>query len=220
MAERPSDQPTIREFTSKKRKNDEFHDELVTRSDKITFQRMLVQWIADANLSFRMPKHDGLQKIFLYLNPVVEETSANLTHATIRTRIIDEFHTYKAHVIDTLLRSPGLVHIAFDGWTSRNRHAFFSINAFFLDEDTFQPRKVLLGLPTMTIDHTGKNICGAVTDVLNEFELAAHHKVGYLILDNATNNDSTVESLTHRLGWREAKPRRIRCFGHVLHCVA
>ena len=129
------------------------------------------------------------------LIPLVEETSANLTHESIRSRIVDEFNTYKAHIIETLLRSPSQVHIAFDGWTSRNRHSFFSINAFFLDEETFQPRKIVLGLPNITIAHTGENIAAAVVEILEEFELIAHNKVGYLILDNASNNDRAVDAL-------------------------
>ncbi len=184
------------------------------------FQRLLVQWIADANLSFRLAEQPGFHKLIDYLNPLVRETSAHLSHKTIRTRIVDEFHTYKAHVIDTLLRSPGKVHIAFDGWTSRNRHSFFSINAFFLDEETFQPKKIVLGLPTLPISHTEENIAITVAAVLGEFELILQNKVGCFILDNAANNDRAMEQLGSTLKWSKPTTKRIRCFGHVLHLVA
>ncbi|KAF4988755.1 hypothetical protein FDECE_14929 [Fusarium decemcellulare] len=218
--ERPSDQLSLHEFSAKKRKKDDFHDELVLRFDKTEFQRLLVQWITDANLSFRVPEHEGLQKVFQYLNPLVQETSAVLTHETVRTRIIHEFNGYKMHVIDAMLRSPSQVHIAFDGWTSRNRNSFFSINAFFLDEETFRPRKIVLGLPNVTIAHTGENISAAVTEVLNEFELVANNKIGCFVLDNASSNDSAVEELGATLRWEDPRCRRIRCFGHILHLVA
>jgi hypothetical protein len=218
--ERPLNQPTLQDFAAKKRKKDDFHDELVARFDKLTFQRLLVQWITDANLSFRVSEHEGLQKVFGYLNPLVQETSANPTHKTIRIRIINEFHTYKAHIIDTLLQSPSQVHIAFDGWTSRDRHSFFSVNAFFLDEHTFRPRKVLLGLPTISLAHTGENISAAVMEVLEEYDLISHNKVGYFVLDNASNNGRAIEELGRKLQWRDPASRRIRCFGHILHLVA
>ncbi|RBA11849.1 hypothetical protein FPRO05_14165 [Fusarium proliferatum] len=83
MQERPPNQLTLHDLEVKKRKRDEFHDELVTRFDKTTVQRHVVQWITDANLSFRVPEHKGLQKVFQYLNPLVHETSANLTHETL-----------------------------------------------------------------------------------------------------------------------------------------
>lgn len=220
VSERASNQPSLPEFSTKKRKKDDFHDELVFRFDKGRFQRLLVHWITDANLSFRVPEHKGLQNIFQYLNPLVQETSAILTHETVRIRIIDEFNNYKAHVIDTMLRSPGQVHIAFDGWTSRNRHSFFSVNAFFIDEETFQPRKIVLGLPNVTIAHTGENVSVAIMEVLNEFELIVNNKVGYLILDNAPNNDRAVDELGPTLQWEDPERRRVRCSGHILHLVA
>jgi hypothetical protein len=220
VLERPLNQCNLHEFTSRKRKRDDLHDELVARFDKATFQRLLVRWITDANLSFRLSEHVGLHELFDYLNPLVRETSANLTHKTIRAKVIHEFNTYKAHVTDTLLRSPSKVHIAFDGWTSRNRHSFFSINAFFLDDETFQPRKILLGLPNVAMAHTGENICAAVTEVLEEFELVQHNKLGYFVLDNASNNDKAVEELGRKFEWQEPAARRIRCFGHALHLVA
>ncbi|KAF5236049.1 hypothetical protein FANTH_11424 [Fusarium anthophilum] len=182
--------------------------------------RQETQEFAHANLSFRVPEYKGLQKVFQYLNPLVHETSANLTHETVRARIIDEFNKYKSRVIHTLSRSPSQVHSAFDGWASRNRHSFFSVNAFFLDEDTFQPRKIVLGLPNVAIAHTGENISAAVMEVLDDFELIANNKIGYIILDNAASNEGAVEAIGHKLQWQNPVSRRIRCFGHILHLVA
>ncbi|KAJ6439017.1 putative AC transposase [Purpureocillium lavendulum] len=213
-------QPKLFDFDIKKRKRDDFHDGLAARFDKITFQRLLVRWVTEANLSFRISEHEGLHKLLHYLNPLVEETSANLTHKTIRTSIVDEFYLYKSHIVDTLLQSPSQVHIAFDGWTSRNRHSFFSINAFFLDERTFTPRKTVLGLPSLSAAHTGENISATVAEVLEDFELVSHNKVGYFILDNASNNDRAVEDLGRKFRWGNPSSRRIRCFGHILHLVA
>jgi hypothetical protein len=69
------------------------------------------------------------------------------------------------------------------------------VNAFFIDEETFQPRKIVLGLPNITIAHTGENVSTAIMEVLNEFELIVNKNVGYLILDNAPSNDRAVEQL-------------------------
>ena len=46
-----------------------------------------------------------------------------------------------------------------------------------------------------------------------------------MILDNATNNDTAVESIEAELIWRgtiptiSAEERRLRCFGHILNLV-
>ncbi|KID81162.1 transposase [Metarhizium guizhouense ARSEF 977] len=113
-----------------------------------------------------------------------------------------------------------VAHIAFDGWTSRNRHSFFSVNAFFLEEDTFKQRKIVLGLPTISVSHIRENISTAVTEVLEEFELVLQNRVGCFILDNAANNDQAVEELGRTLKWRDPASKRIRCFGHALYRVA
>ncbi|EXU95156.1 hAT family dimerization domain protein [Metarhizium robertsii] len=192
--ERPPNQASLHGFTVKKRKADDFRDELAARFDKAHFQRLLVQWIADGILSFRLSEHEALHKMLEYLNPLVRETSAHLTHKTIRTRLVNEFHAYKSHVIDTLSRSPS--------------------------KETFQPRKIVLGLPTISVSHTGENISIAVTEVLEEFELVLQNRVGCFILDNAANNDRAVEELGRTLKWRDPASKRIRCFGHVFHRVA
>ncbi|KAI8395983.1 hypothetical protein FOFC_21513, partial [Fusarium oxysporum] len=40
--------------------------------DKKHFQRLLMEWIVEANLSFETAEHDKLRKIFAYLNPCVK----------------------------------------------------------------------------------------------------------------------------------------------------
>jgi hypothetical protein len=44
---------------------------LIQRLDKDRFQRLLVEWVVDANISFRQPEHARLRRIFEYLNPSV-----------------------------------------------------------------------------------------------------------------------------------------------------
>ena len=57
-------------------------------------------------------------------------------------------------------------------------------------------------------------------EVLEEYDLISHNKVGYFVLDNASNNGRAIEELGRKLQWRDPASRRIRCFGHILHLVA
>ncbi|KAG6307332.1 hypothetical protein E4U45_004926 [Claviceps purpurea] len=82
---------------------------------------------------------------------MVEKDEALLTHNSIRDNILNEYNTCNLQKSSDLgtRESHGALgssqaHTAFDGWTSRNRHSSFSINAFFLDERNFNPRKSLL----------------------------------------------------------------------------
>jgi hypothetical protein len=73
--------------------------------------------------------------------------------------------------------------------------------------------------------HTGVNIVSAVADVLQLYNIG--QKLGYMMLDNATNNDTAVKAVHDELAEREIGPstmmttgeRRLRCFGHILNLV-
>ncbi|GKU14287.1 unnamed protein product, partial [Fusarium langsethiae] len=170
------------------------------------------------NQPFRVAESESLRDIFNYLNPIISATDAHLSHDSIRRRITDEYYFFRSHIIKTLQQSPSHVHIAFDGWTSRNRHPLFGIVAFFLDHE-FRPQKIVLGLPNLTDRHTGENIAEGVQNILEAFDLG-RDKIGYFTLDNASSNETAMEHLAQRFQWDNSRARRVRCFGHVVHLVA
>jgi hypothetical protein len=77
-----------------------------------------------------------------------------------------------------------------------------------------------LGLSTISLAHTGENISAAVMEVLKEYDLISHNKIGYVVLNNASNNGRAIKELGRKLQWRDPARRRIHCFGHILHLVA
>ncbi|KAJ3454583.1 hypothetical protein MRS44_013183 [Fusarium solani] len=196
----------------------QFRNSLKKQFDKDVFQRKLVRWIVQTNQSFRVAENETFRNMLDYLNPIISATNAHLSHDAIRRRVIEEYHFFRLHIIKTLHQSPSAIHIAFDGWTSRNRHPLFGIVAFFLDRN-FRPQKIVLGLPNLTDRHTGENIAESVQNILETFELR-RDKIGYFTLDNASNNDAAMERLAHGFQWACPMARRIRCFGHVVHLVA
>ncbi|KAM4054434.1 restless-like transposase [Hirsutella rhossiliensis] len=188
---------------------------LIQRFDKDHFQRLLLEWVVDANVSFRQPEHCRLRHIFEYLNPSVAVTNAHISHDTVRKRIVDLYTRYKTCVIDNLKSTPGQIHIAFDGWRSRNRHALYGIICFYIDKDGV-PSKLVLGMPELKISHSGENIAAQILEILESYEIL--DKVGYITLDNAGNMDTATEEIAEALGF-DPKKRRVRCFGHVLNLV-
>jgi hypothetical protein len=59
--------------------------------DKKHFQRLLMEWIVEANLLFETAEHDKLRKIFAYLNPCVKLCDANLSATSIRRKIVASY---------------------------------------------------------------------------------------------------------------------------------
>jgi len=183
--------------------------------DRNHFQRLLIEWIVNTNQPFGVVEHENLRDIFEYLNPAVKITNANISDTTVRSLINSEFAKHKTCVTKVLQRSPGLIHIAFDGWRARNRHSLYGIVCFLRDENS-TPHKVVLGLPEIG-RHSGTNIA---TEILQTFEtFGIKDKIGYFTLDNANNNDTALESIGKELGFDGAR-RRGRCFGHTVNLSA
>ncbi|OBS15938.1 hypothetical protein FPOA_27990 [Fusarium poae] len=188
---------------------------LIQRFDRDHFQRLLLEWVIDANISFRQPEHGRLRRIFEYLNPSVAATNAHISHDTVRRRIIDLHLQQKTRIIDHLRSVPGQIHIAFDGWRSRNRHALYGIVCFYVDKNGISS-KLVLGLPELKNCHSGGNIAAQILEILESYEIL--DRVGYITLDNAGNMDTAMEDIAEALGF-DPKKRRVRCFGHVLNLV-
>jgi hypothetical protein len=214
-------QSSIHAFTKKRKADEAFDQDQIARFDKMKFRRLIVNWLVETNLPFTAATSPALQAAFSYANPQVITQQAMPEPRAVRKQILSDFHKYKSRVTEALARSPGQVHIAFDGWTSRNRHGFLAINAQFLDE-TFEPRKILLDLPHVEGNHTGANMAAHIEEVLEQFGLATtSDQLGYFTVDNASNNDTALAELAALKGLEacDAPQIRIRCFGHILNLV-
>ncbi|EAQ90620.1 hypothetical protein CHGG_02555 [Chaetomium globosum CBS 148.51] len=165
---------------------------LISAFDRAEFQRRIVRWLISANLPFRTAEHPYLRDVFSYLNPSVDIQKANLSEKTVHALAVREVERHKDAVVKTLQESPGLVHLVFDGWTSRNR----------------------LSLYGMSDRHTGENIAEAILDVIRNYGI--EKKIGYFTVDNATNNDAALKIIGEKLGF-QWKERRVRCFGHIIN---
>jgi hypothetical protein len=188
----------------------------ISRFDRQHFQRMLVELIVSSNQSFSFVENPILREIFDYLSPSVSIQCANLSGSAIRYKIIQEYNRHQQTVIEVLRNSSGLLHISFDGWTSRSRLALYGIACFFRDEKD-QPRKILIGVPEAH-RHFGSTIGGEVLDVLHALGVGPE-KIGYFTLDNAENNDTAMEVIGAELGFN-GRLRRGRCIGHTINLSA
>ena len=189
---------------------------IIGQFDRDHFQRLLVDWVIDSNQSFREAENERLRAIFEYLSPSIAATDAHLGHDAIRQHVLQIFNAEKSTIIRALKEVPGAIYIAWDSWRSRNRHALYGIIACYLDRD-YEPKKIVLGLPELKCRHTGVNIASQIYEILEEYHITSN--VGFITLDNASNNDTAIEELGKQLGVNGPK-RRIRCFGHILNLVA
>ena len=189
---------------------------LVRGFDRKHFQRLLLEWIIEENHSFCVCEQGRLRRIFEYLNPLVEITDANISRTTIRHKVLASYEAHKEKVAVVLRKSPGLIHISFDGWKTGNRHSLYGVTCFFRDENS-RPCKLVLGAPDLRARHLGHNIATEILDVLAAYGI--QDKIGYFTLDNAESNDKAMEVIGGKLGF-VGSTRRGRCFGHSLNLSA
>lgn len=184
----------------------------ISHFDKQHFQRMLVELIVSSNQSFSFVENPILREIFDYLSPSVSIQRANLSASAIRYKIIQEYNRHKQKVIEVLRNSSGLLHISFDGWTSRNKLALYGIACFFRHEKD-RSYKIIIGVPEAH-RHFGSTIGGEVLDVLHTLGVSPE-KIGYFTLDNAENNDTAMDVIGAELGFN-GRLRQGRCLGHTI----
>ncbi|KAK7928797.1 PIF1-like helicase domain-containing protein [Apiospora marii] len=141
----------------------------------------------------------------------------SVPRTTIRTRIVSEFNRHQEHVIEVLQRAPGHIHFAFDGWRSKNRKNVYGLACFFRDEQTNQPRKIILGMPEVAGCHAGDTIGSSIVKLINVYNIG--NKTGYFTLDNTSNMDTAMEFIGNVFDF-DGRRRRGRCFGHVLNLAA
>jgi hypothetical protein len=93
-----------------------------------------------------------------------------------------------------------IIHISFDRWTTKGgKRGFLGVVAHFANAHG-KLRDLLIALPQLTGAHTGENMAEVIASILRAFNIPAL-KVGYFVLDNATNNDSAVEALARKYGF-------------------
>ncbi|KAK6858942.1 restless-like transposase [Apiospora arundinis] len=136
-------------------------NKLVKSFDKQHFQRLVVQWLVDANKPFTEAEDPHLRAVFDYLNPSVAKRKAHLVDTSVRRLIDQQYTKHKGEVIATLKRAPGKIHISFDGWTSRTRQPLYGIACFFRNESN-KPQKVIISVPELAERHTGESIAAVV----------------------------------------------------------
>jgi hypothetical protein len=176
------------------------------------FEELLVDWVTHDNLPFRIIESERLRRLIEFVNPMYKGKIPSA--AVLRSRLRSIYEGAKGAVTEHLKTARGKVHITFDGWTSRNQLSLLGVNCFFVDQQ-WQHRRLLLALPPVCGRHTGDNLANEVADVLAEWGLG-RDQLGYMVLDNASNNDTAVAALGAELGFDPGE-RRLRCLGHVLN---
>ncbi|KAG4271697.1 hypothetical protein FPRO04_14660 [Fusarium proliferatum] len=167
---------------------------------------------------FSAVEWNELKDLALACNPTIGDQL--ITSRRQAMRHIAENHVfYRDQLKGKLAIASSPIHISTDLWTSPHRHALLAVCAQWVDQD-YQLQKALLGLPECRGNHSGERQADLIISILETFGIMP--KFGYHTGDNATSNDTCLESIARRLKENlnidyDPKKRRIRCIGHIIN---
>jgi hypothetical protein len=191
----------------------------VPKSQVTKTEELAVGYIINANAPFTTFEDPYLQALLNQLdNDLYSQVSWS---ASSQIRELSRlFTSTKAKIKREIERALTKVHLSFDLWTSPNRYAIIAIYAHFLNRSG-QQTQYLLALRRQPGAHAGENIASTMYKVVNDWGIL--DKLGVVVCDNATINDSCLQYLfqlvsTHFLT-SDITQRRMRCYGHILNLV-
>jgi hypothetical protein len=167
------------------------------------------------NVAFRKVDSDAFRELIAYLNP--RGGDAMPCGQSVKNWILQGYGLHKKMVIEHLRSSVSKIHISFDLWTSSNLLSLNGIIAHYLDAD-YKPQAITLATPEQIGSHAGVDIAASVIQVMKDFEIEKS-KVGYFVLDNASNNDTALREIAREFEF-DVTERRLRCAGHILNLIA
>jgi hypothetical protein len=164
------------------------------------------------HVPFHRIESPSFRNLLRIINPQVDSVLPKCAD-TIRKATMDIFGEKMPIVGTVLCKLDGLVHISFDGWTSDSGDGFQGIVGYIFINCESKGLPVLLAMKEVEGKHSGANIASCISKTLEQYQIK--DKIGYYVLDNASNNDSAIDNLE---GIESGK--RLRCILHIINlCV-
>ncbi len=124
----------------------------------------------------------------------------------------------KKKTIRALIDNSGSrVSISFDTWSSDTRLSLLGVVAHFLTRELLELKTLLFKLSVIS-NHSGAEQAMVLLILLKDDGID-HDKLGWFVLDNATNNDTTLEELSKSIPF-DPRNKRLRCAGHMINLAA
>ncbi|EAT76060.2 hypothetical protein SNOG_16572 [Parastagonospora nodorum SN15] len=121
-------------------------------------------------------------------------------------------------IVDALSSAASKIHISFDGWTTKGEaRGFFGIVAHFATASG-EIHDLPIALPQLNGAHTGEAIATAIVATLRAYGITSD-TLGYFVLDNASNNDTTIAAVAREFGDFNPTQRRLRCGPHTINLI-
>ncbi|KAI1559541.1 Dimer-Tnp-hAT domain containing protein, partial [Pyrenophora tritici-repentis] len=180
------------------------------------FRLAAVSWLVENNHPLSKFETPAFRRLLEAANPLAERALWT-SHVSVSQYVARLYKHLKPRVILQLSQALSKVHLSFDGWTTKGgKRGFLGVVAHFVDSRG-DLQDLPIALPQLTGAHSGERMAEVVIKTLQDFKITSQ-SIGYFVLDNAPNNDSTVAILAQEYGFN-ATHRRLRCGPHTLNLI-
>jgi hypothetical protein len=104
-----------------------------------------------------------------------------------------QFEIEKDKIKARLHNAKTRIHISLDIWTSPSNKPILGVVAHYIAEDRILEKSVL-AMREIEGAHDGENIALVVMKVISDWRI--EDKMGYMVMDNATNNDTMMRFIS------------------------
>lgn len=177
--------------------------------DRQRYLETLVSLICQRRIPFSAVEWHEIEDLVLAANPAIQDLITT-SRRSIGRHISLTFKYYKNQLSETFSNCIHRIHFATDLWTSPNRHGVLGVTAQWVSNE-FKLQKAVIGLRECKHSHSGETQASIITDVLEEYAI---ENLGYYTGDNATSNDTCLESLSRRL---ESKKQVLLLLFYLFH---
>jgi hypothetical protein len=180
------------------------------------FRLAAVGWLVEANLPLSTFKSPAFRQLIALANPQAE-AALWASHNSVSRYVVRLYDYLRPQVFKELSQAQSKIHISFDGWTTNGgKRGFLGIVAHYVNSQG-DIMDLPIALPQLTGAHSGEMMASVVTQTLKHFRVDPA-SIGYFVLDNASNNDTTVDAIAQKMGFN-AVHRRLRCGPHTLNLI-
>ncbi|KAK2470914.1 hypothetical protein H9L39_17145 [Fusarium oxysporum f. sp. albedinis] len=199
---------------SKKRKATAEGDVL----DQATLRELYCRYTVACSLPFAHVEQPAFRDFIRYLRPAADDLlpmSAN----TVKADLQWGYDNKKEFVKRALQNALSSVHIVPDNWTSPNCLGVIGFTVQFVTED-HGLQSLVVRIKELEGQHSGENMAEAIMEFIREYGIAS--KVGYFMMDNASNMNTMIDKVSDDLEhefdvFYDPLPHRLRCFGHIIN---
>ena len=156
-----------------------------------TLEQLYVNFQISCNQPFSLIRATSFRSLIRYINPDADDLLPE-SPSTAKALIMNQFAIEKEAMRHQIQASRSCIHLSLDSWTSRNHLPILGVIGHTIVDGQLQ--EYVLALREIQGRHTGENLAPMVLDILQDYGIS--HKLGYIQMDNATNNDTLMAALS------------------------